>query len=90
MKKSELVAKVAKDSGVTVKETNLVIKTLIETIKTSMSKGEKVTISGFGSFERKKRKETIARNPKTGERMTIAAQNMATFRAGSSLKQAIK
>jgi DNA-binding protein HU-beta len=90
MTRSDLVNRVAAQSGISLKESDRIIRVILDTITNSMSEGEKITISGFGTFERRRRKATVARNPKTGKRMAIAEQNVATFRAGSALKQAIK
>jgi len=90
MNKSELVVEIAKQTNLNPKECDRILSALIDTITVSVAKGEKITLSGFGTFERRRRKATAARNPKTGERMSIAEQNVATFRAGSALKCAVK
>jgi DNA-binding protein HU-beta len=90
MTRTELVALVAERANISVKDCDNIIRLFTDSIKERVSQGEKVTISGFGTFERRRRKATVARNPKTGERMAIAEQNVATFRAGSALKEAVK
>lgn len=81
---------VADKAQVTPKEAERIIRILFDMITGEVAAGEKVTVSGFGTFERRTRKATIARNPKTGEPMPIEAQNVATFRAGSGLKEAVR
>ena len=90
MTRSELIAEVAKRGNISLTESDNLIRVVIETIRDVVASGEKITISGFGTFERKIRKATVARNPKTGKPMTIAAQHVATFRAGTALKQAVR
>ena len=90
MTRSELVSNVAESAGITLKEADRIIRVITDIITTSMAGGERITIAGFGTFEKKLRKATIARNPQTGENMSVSAQNMACFRAGTALKQAIK
>jgi len=66
MNKGELVDKVAEKSGVTKKQADSVLTAAIEAIMETVSSGDKVTLVGFGSFERRDRKEREGRNPKTG------------------------
>jgi DNA-binding protein HU-beta len=89
MNKGELVDAIAEKSGVTKKEADTVLSTAIDTIVGAVSKGDKVTLVGFGSFEKRKRKEREGRNPKTGETMTIAATTVPAFSAGKAFKETI-
>jgi DNA-binding protein HU-beta len=66
------------------------LRITLDLIKERVALGEKITISGFGTFERKRRKATVARNPNTGELLQIAEQNVAVFRAGAGLKEALR
>ena len=90
MTRSELVIEVAERAGISPKECDLLLRALTETIKERIAAGEKITISGFGTFERRIRRATVARNPKTHEPMEIAEQYVAAFRAGTGLKEAVK
>ena len=90
MTRSQLVVEVARRTGVSAKECDQIIRVFTDIIQDCVANGEKITISGFGTFERRKRKATMARNPKTHEPMRIAEQYVAAFRAGSSLKEAVK
>lgn len=90
MNRSELVTAVATEAELDPKECDRIVRVITETITKSVAQGDKVTISGFGTFERRRRKATVARNPQTGAPMQIAEQNVATFRAGTSLKEAVK
>lgn len=90
MTRSELVLELAKRAEIAPRESDRILRIMTQTIEEFLATGEKVTISGFGTFERRRRKATVARNPKTHEPMRIAEQYVAAFRAGSSLKEAVK
>ena len=90
MTRSELIIEVAERAGVSPKECDRILRILTEAIQEHVAAGEKITISGFGTFERRFRKATVARNPKTHEPMPIAEQYVAAFRAGTGLKEAVK
>lgn len=90
MNRSELINTVADKARISQRESERLVKIITDTITEQIAQGDKVTISGFGTFEKRRRKQTIARNPKTGERMVIKAQNTPTFRAGAALKSAVK
>ena len=67
-----------------------VIAATIATIQTSVSKGKKVTLVGFGSFEARKRKARTGRNPQTGATIKIAAKTVPAFSAGKKFKELVK
>lgn len=90
MNRSELVIEIAERASIDEREADRLIRLFTETITEKVASGEKITLSGFGTFERRRRKATVARNPQTGEPMSISEQNVATFRAGSALKDAVK
>ncbi len=90
MTRAELVEELSKRAEINTKESDRLVRIVFDIIREELALGEKVTLSGFGTFERRMRKATFARNPKTGEPMAISAQNVATFRAGSALKEAVK
>lgn len=89
MNKGELVDKVAEKSGVTKKQADLVLSAAIDAIMETVSQGDKVTLVGFGSFERRDRKEREGRNPKTGETMVIPATKVPAFSAGKQFKEMV-
>jgi DNA-binding protein HU-beta len=89
MNKAELVDAIAEKAGVTKKEADAVLSAVIETIVESVAGGDKVALVGFGSFEKRHRKEREGRNPKTGEAMTIAATSVPAFSAGKSFKEKV-
>jgi DNA-binding protein HU-beta len=63
---------------------------IIEAITKSLTKGEDVTITGFGTFSAKKRAARQGVNPKTGEKLSIPAMTVAKFKAGKGLKEAVR
>ena len=89
MNKTELVAAVAEKIGMTKKDTERVINAAIDTITENLTKGEKVSLSGFGIFEVKDREARVGRNPRTKETIQIPATRMPVFKASKTLKDAV-
>jgi DNA-binding protein HU-beta len=89
MNKGELVDYVADKAAVTKKQADAMLSATVEAIMETVSKGDKVTLVGFGSFERRDRKEREGRNPKTGETMVIPATQVPAFAAGKMFKEQV-
>ena len=89
MKKTEIIAAVAEKTGMTKKDAERVINATIETIETSLVKGDKVQVSGFGIFEVKAREARIGRNPRTKETIQIPATRLPVFKASKALKDSV-
>ena len=89
MNKGELIDKVAEQANVTKKQADQVLTAALESIVEAVSSGEKVTLVGFGSFERRERKSREGRNPKTGDKMEIPATTVPAFSAGKQFKDAV-
>jgi DNA-binding protein HU-beta len=89
MNKGELVDAIAVKANVTKKEADAVLSATIETIVEAVASGDKVTLVGFGSFEKRDRAQREGRNPKTGETMTIAATSVPGFSAGKLFKEKV-
>lgn len=89
MNKEELVQEVAKKAKVTQKEAVEVLNSFIETVQKSVSKGQKVTLVGFGTFESRKRAARTGRNPQTGKEIKIAAKTVPAFSAGKKFKELV-
>jgi DNA-binding protein HU-beta len=89
MNKGELIDAIAEKANVTKKETDAVLSAAIEAIVEAVASGEKVTLVGFGSFEKRDRAQREGRNPKTGETMTIAATSVPGFSAGKLFKEKV-
>ncbi len=96
MNKSELTEKLAKATGMTMKDAHAAINALFSTapregiIANEIAKGAKVQITGFGTFETRKRKKREGRNPRTGATIQIPATTLPAFAAGKSLKERVK
>ena len=90
MNKEELVQEIAKKASVTQKEAAEVLAALIETVQKTVSKGKKVTLVGFGTFEARKRAARTGRNPQTGAALKIAAKTVPAFSAGKKFKELVK
>jgi nucleoid DNA-binding protein len=91
MKKSDLVEAVIKSAGIdTKKQSEQAVDALFDTIVKTLSHGEEVAITGFGTFRVAKRAARMGVNPKTGEKIQIAAATKPKFRAGKLLKEAVK
>ena len=89
MNKTELIAAVAEKAGLTKKDAERAVNATIDAITESLVKGDKVQVSGLGSFEVKNREARTGRNPQTGETIQIAASKLPAFKAGKALKDAV-
>ena len=89
MNKTELITIAAENSGLTKKDAERVLNAAIDAITASLAKGEKVQISGFGSFETKDREARMGRNPHTKESIEIPATRVPGFKASKALKDAV-
>ena len=90
MNKTQIIREISsKIEGATQKDIAVVVDTIIETIVEAVASGEKVAITGFGTFDVAERAERQGRNPKTGEAMTIAASKAPKFKAAKSFKDAV-
>jgi DNA-binding protein HU-beta len=90
MNKAELIEAVAKATRVTKVDAEFVLNATIDTIKKSVKRGEDVTLIGFGTFTRTKRKARAGRNPQTGKEIKIPAMTVPKFRPGQEFKEAIR
>ncbi|MFW5914048.1 MAG: HU family DNA-binding protein [Bacillota bacterium] len=90
MNKTELVAKVADASGLTKKDAEAALSATLNAIQESLEKGDKVVLTGFGTFEVRERKPRIGHNPRTGASIEIPAQKSPAFKAGKVLKEAVR
>lgn len=88
MNKPELIAKVAEATDITKKQAEEITNALIDIIMKSL-KEDKVVISGFGTFEVRKRSKKIGRNPQTGEEIIIDSSNAPVFKAAKTFKEFI-
>ncbi len=89
MNKSELVAAIADSAEITKADASRVLQALLDAVTTSLSKGESVSLTGFGNFSVSKRAARMGRNPRTGKDLKIAAKKVAKFKAGKGLAEAV-
>jgi DNA-binding protein HU-beta len=85
MNKGDLIDKMAKDAGVTKAAAGDALNAFMDAVKSTLQKGDKVTLVGFGTFSVSKRSARTGRNPQTGKEIKIAAKVVAKFKAGAEL-----
>lgn len=89
MNKSELIDAVASKGNLTKKDSEAAVGAVVDSIKEALSKGEKVQLVGFGTFEVRKRNARTGLNPQTKEKIKIPATKVPAFKAGKALKDAV-
>lgn len=90
MNKGDLIAHVSLESGVSKRVATDIIDAVLTAVKRSVSRGERVSIPGFGTFEKRLRAPRTARNPRTGARVPIPAVSVPVFRPGQEFKDACR
>jgi len=90
MNRQELIEAIAKDTDQSKASVDRMLASLIETVQKAVAKGDKVTLVGFGSFERVKTAARTGRNPATGDAIKIAASKRPKFTAGAGFKAMVK
>lgn len=90
MNKAQLVSEVAKRAGLTKKDSKAAVDAVLSAIKDALSKGQKVRLIGFGTFEVRKRAKRRGKNPKTGQVINIPERKVPAFKPSSELKKAVK
>ena len=89
MNKTELIAEVAKKTGLSKKDAEKAVNATVDAIAGTLTAGDKVQLVGFGSFETKQREARMGRNPKTKEPIQIPASKVPVFKAGKALKDQV-
>ncbi len=89
MNKAELVDAIAKETGETKRSAEKFLNAFVDTVMGAVAKGEKVSVVGFGNFERKKREARKGRNPRTGETIKIPAKKYPAFSPGKGFKDQV-
>ncbi len=90
MNKTKLVDLVAKKAGLTKKEAKAAVDAFISAVKEALSKGERVRLIGFGTFEVRQRNARKGINPRTKKTITIPARKVPVFKPSSELKKIVK
>ena len=90
MTKAELVDKIAeKRPSLTRKQVEIVVNTVLDSIKNALSREDKVEIRGFGSFRIRHRRAKEGRNPKTGEKVAVPPKKVPFFKAGKEMREMV-
>ena len=90
MTKKDLIVLVAKKANLTNRAAGDAVTAMLNGIRDSLKNGEKVVITGFGTFSVRNRSERPGRNPKTGEKITLSARRAPDFTPGKTLKKAVR
>ena len=89
MNKTELVAEIAKNTGLTKVDSERAVEAFLNAVTATLKKGDEVRLVGFGTFSVTKREATEGRNPRTGATIKIPASKQPKFKAGKGLKDAL-
>ena len=90
MTKGELIASIGKEVKISKASAEKAVNAFTNTVTKALKKGDKLALTGFGTFSVAKRRARAGRNPKTGKEIKIPAMRVAKFKAGNSLKSAVK
>ena len=89
MNKTELIETIAAGAGLSKADAKKALDTTVDAIKAALTSGEKIQLIGFGTFSVNERPAREGVNPRTGEKVTIAAKKVAKFKAGAELADAV-
>ena len=89
MNKGELIDALASSTGESKATVEKVVNGFLDTVEGQVKSGDKVTLPGFGTFERRDRSARTGRNPQTGEEIQIAATKVPAFKPGASFKNSV-
>ena len=89
MNKNELIASVAGSAGISKADASCAIDSVLDAISNTLAAGGEVRMTGFGTFSVANRAASVGRNPRTGEKIQIAASKRPKFKAGKALKDAV-
>jgi DNA-binding protein HU-beta len=89
MNKGSLVSEIARRTDVQPASVARVVDAMLDVVRERVVRGERVVLSGFGTFERVRRNPRTGRNPHTGAAVRIPARNMPSFRAGAAFRDAV-
>ncbi|MGH7572461.1 MAG: HU family DNA-binding protein [Gemmatimonadota bacterium] len=89
MTKADLVEQIAEATGLTKKDTAVVVDGFLEAVKQALAREQNIEIRGFGSFKVKRRRPRKARNPRTGESVHVPGRTVPTFKPSKELKELV-
>ena len=90
MNKQELIDAIAAESGLSKKDSKTALEAVVKTVGTTLKKGDKVTLIGFGTFSVAARAARTGRNPQTGKELQIKAKKVVKFSTGTELDEAVQ
>ena len=90
MKKSDIAVRVARQALLSKAAAETAVNAVFEAVGDALAKGDKVTVSGFGTFATRSRPARTGRNPRTGESVAIAASKTPSFKAGQALQTRLR
>lgn len=90
MTKTDVIEQVAAKAGITKASSERFVNSMLDVVAGALARGEKVTITGFGTFEVRQRAARMGRNPQTGAPLHIPATKTPAFKAGKSLKDLVR
>jgi DNA-binding protein HU-beta len=90
MTKAELIASIGKEAKISKAAAEKAVNAFASAVTKALKKGDKLTLTGFGTFSVAKRRARIGRNPQSGREIKIPATRVAKFKAGNLLKSAVK
>jgi len=90
MTKAELIASIGKEAKISKASAEKALNAFATSVTKALKKGDKLTLTGFGTFSVAKRRARTGRNPQTGKEIKIPATRVAKFKAGNLLKSAVK
>ncbi len=90
MTKADLIASVATETGIKKSLAEKVLNSVMENIEKALQKGERITLTGFGTFQCTSRAARTGRNPRTGKEIAIPSSKVPKFKPGNKLREALK
>jgi DNA-binding protein HU-beta len=90
MTKAELIANIGKEAKISKASAEKAVNAFVSSVTKALKKGDKLTLTGFGTFSVAKRRARMGRNPQSGKEIKIPATRVAKFKAGNLLKSAVK
>ena len=89
MKKTELIAAIAEQSGLSKKDAEKALSATLDTIVKAVADGDKIQLTGFGTFEQRQRNARTGVDPRTGNSIDIPASKVPAFKAGKAFKDIV-
>ena len=90
MNRADLVTKISKDAEITKRQAEKALTALVDSVQEALSKGDSVTLVGFGTFSVMSRAARKGRNPQTGREIFIPSSKTPKFKAGKSLRESVR